>query len=65
MLATACPPLTKDPELVASMLMSAMAGVSRRLLEARAPEKEFETFRQELIIFASAYLEACSARTSV
>lgn len=65
MLATACPPLTKDPELVASMLMSAMAGVSRRLLEAWAPEKEFETFRQELIIFASAYLEACSARTSV
>lgn len=64
MLATAREPLTKDPQLVASMLQSAMAGVSRRLLESAAPEKEFETLRQELIFFAGAYLVACSAGPS-
>jgi len=63
LLATACPPLTRDGQLVASMLQGAMAGVSRRLLESRAPEKEFDTLRQELIFLVIAYLEACSART--
>jgi AcrR family transcriptional regulator len=58
MLATAPEPLAKDPELVASMLQGAMAGVSRRLLESDAPEKHFEAFRQELILFTCAYLEA-------
>jgi AcrR family transcriptional regulator len=65
MLASASESLTKDPQLVASMLASAMAGVSRRLLESRAPEKEFETLRQELVFLASAYLAACSVRASV
>jgi AcrR family transcriptional regulator len=65
MLATACEPLSRDPQLVASMLQSAMVGVSRRLLESGAPEKQFETVRQELIFLASAYLKACSARSSV
>jgi AcrR family transcriptional regulator len=65
MLATACEPLTTDPQLVASMLQSAMFGVSRRLLESAAPEKQFETVRKELIFLACAYLAACSARTSV
>lgn len=65
MLATACEPLTKDPQLVASMLQAAMAGVSRRLLESGAPENEFDTLRQELIIFVCAYLQACSARPSI
>jgi AcrR family transcriptional regulator len=61
MLETASEPLTKDPQLVASMLQGAMAGVSRRLLESGAAEKEFESFREELIVFTCAYLEACSA----
>ena len=65
MLATACEPLTTDPQLVASMLQSAMFGVNRRLLESAAPEKQFETVRKELIFLACAYLAACSARTSV
>ena len=60
MLATACEPLTKDPQLVASMLQGAMVGVSRRLLESGAPEKHLDTLRQELIFLASAYLNACS-----
>jgi len=65
MLATAPEPLTKDPQLVATMLQAAMTGVSRRLLESPTPEKQFETLRRELIFFASAYLDACSERKSV
>jgi AcrR family transcriptional regulator len=65
MLVTACEPLKTDPQLVASMLQGAMIGVSRRLLESSAPEKQFETLRQELIFLACAYLKACSARPSV
>jgi AcrR family transcriptional regulator len=60
MLASAREPLTKDPELVASMLQGAMAGISRRLLESDDPEKHFETFRQELTLFVCSYLKACS-----
>jgi AcrR family transcriptional regulator len=64
MLATAREPLTTDPQLVASVLQGTMAGVSRRLLESAAPEKQFDTFRRELIILACAYVGACSARSS-
>lgn len=63
MLSTARKPLTKDPQLVASMLQSAMTGVSRRLLESSAPEKHFDILRNELIFLVSAYLEACSTKT--
>ena len=65
MLKTAREPLATDPQLVASMLQGAMIGVSRRLLESSAPEKQFETLRQELIFLACAYLKASSARPSV
>jgi AcrR family transcriptional regulator len=65
MLETAREPLMKDPQLVASMLGGAMAGVSRRLLESGAPEKQFDALRQELIFFVCAYLEACAGRPSV
>ena len=61
MLSSASEPLARDPQLVASMLQGAMAGVSRRLLESPAPEKQLEALRQELIFFISAYLEACIA----
>jgi AcrR family transcriptional regulator len=60
MLASAREPLTKDPQLAASMLQGAMAGISRRLLESDAPEEHFESFRQELIVFACSYLKASS-----
>jgi AcrR family transcriptional regulator len=60
MLATTSDTLTKDPQLVASMVQSAMAGVSRRLLESAEPEKQVDALRQELIFFVCAYLEACS-----
>jgi AcrR family transcriptional regulator len=60
-LAGAREPLRKDPQVVASMLQSAMFGVSRRLLESSTPEKELKTMREELIYLVSTYLEACSA----
>jgi hypothetical protein len=40
MLESAREPLTRDPQLVASLLQIGMAGVSRTLLEADAPEKD-------------------------
>lgn len=64
MLASARESLQKDPQIVASMIQSAMGGVARRLLESAAPEKEFETVRHELISLVCAYLNACSARSS-
>lgn len=65
MLASAREPLAKDPEVIASMLQPAMAGVTRRLLESPAPEREFESLQRELIFFVCSYLRACSARPSV
>ncbi len=65
MLKTAREQLTTDPQLVASMLQAAMVGVSRRLLESTAPEKQFDTLRRELIFLACTYLKACSTRHSV
>ena len=58
MLSTAREPLTKDPQLVTSLVQGAMAGVSRMLLESAAPEKLVDTVRQELISLVCAYLEA-------
>jgi AcrR family transcriptional regulator len=64
MLEFARDPLTKDPQLVASLLQGAMAGVSRRLLESDSPEKEFDSLREELVFFVCGYLDACSARST-
>jgi AcrR family transcriptional regulator len=58
MLASACEPLAKDPELVAAMLQGARGGISRRLLEADAPEKQFDTLRNELNFLVRSYLAA-------
>ena len=62
MFTTASEPLTRDPQVVASMLQGVMAGVTRRLLESGAPEQEFTHLRDELIFLAGAYVEACSTR---
>ena len=64
MLKTAREQLTTDPQLVASMLQSVTVGVSRRLLESTAPEKQLDTLRRELIFLACTYLNACSMRHS-
>jgi AcrR family transcriptional regulator len=58
MLASSREPLPGDPELVASILQGAMAGIIRRLLESAAPENQFQSLQDELILFASAYLQA-------
>ena len=58
MLASSREPLPGDPELVAFILQGAMAGIIRRLLESAAPENQFQALQDELILFASAYLEA-------
>ena len=60
MLASAREPLTRDFQLVAAMLQGAMGGISRRLLEADAPEKQPEPLRQELIFLVKSYLDASS-----
>ena len=64
MLKSSPEPLLHDPQLVAEMLMSAIFGVSRRLLESAAPEKLVEPMKRELIFLACAYLKACSGRGS-
>jgi AcrR family transcriptional regulator len=64
MLTTAREQLATDPQLVASMLQGSMAGVSRRLLESTAPERQLDTLLRELIFLACAYLKACSMRPS-
>ncbi len=64
LLETAPEPLTKEPELIASMLQSMMNGVSRKLLESPAPEKHFPTMRQELLFLAEVYIQACTTSVS-
>lgn len=62
MLESSYEPLNKDPQLVASILQGAMSGVSRRLLESGAREKDFRELREELVLFACSYLRACPGR---
>lgn len=62
MLKTAKEQLATDPDLVASMLQGVMGGVSKRLLESVAPEKQFDTLRRELIFLSCVYLNACSSK---
>ena len=59
MLASASEPLSTDPALVATLLHGMMVGVSRNLLESPNPAKHLDHTRQELILAACAYVEAC------
>lgn len=60
MLCTAREPLGKDPALVATVMQSAMTGVSRRLLELPSPEAQLEAFREELVALLCGYLATCA-----
>ena len=60
MLRSSCQPLSKDPELVAWILQAAVTGVSRNMLESRAPEMRNGILHQELIAAICAYLDVCS-----
>jgi AcrR family transcriptional regulator len=59
--ATAKEGLTKDPQLVASVVLAALNGVGRRVLEADRPERVLEPLREELILLVHAYLRNCAA----
>lgn len=59
--ATAKEGLTKDPEVVASVVTAALNGISRRVLESKSPEREVEILRGELIVLVHAYLRTCNA----
>lgn len=61
---TSADSLATDPQLVASMLQAAMTGISRTILESNAPEKQVDALRQELIVAACAYLDACTVPAS-
>ncbi len=64
MLGTASEPLAGDLQNVASMLQATVGGVIRTILESGTPEKLPDGLREELILVACSYLEACSARVS-
>ena len=57
--ATAREPLTKDPEVIANAVVSALNGFSRSLLESKSPEHQLDSMREELIILVHAYLRTC------
>jgi AcrR family transcriptional regulator len=61
LLASTSDSLTKEPEIIADVLQSAMLGVGRRLVESAWPETYYESLRQELILMVCAYLKTCSA----
>jgi AcrR family transcriptional regulator len=54
--------LTEDSQIVASIVLSTMAGVSRRMLEARLREGELEAMQQGLATMVRAYLQTCGTR---
>ena len=57
--ATAKEPLAKDPEVIATVVLSAFNGVAHSLLESKSPERELEPLRDELIVLVHAYLRTC------
>jgi AcrR family transcriptional regulator len=57
--ATAKEELTKDPEVVASVVLAALNGIARRVLEAKSPERAVDPLREELIVLVHAYLHTC------
>jgi hypothetical protein len=57
--ATAREPLTKNPEIIANAVVSALNGFSRSLLESKSPELQLASMRDELTILIHAYLRTC------
>lgn len=60
MFSTAKEGISKDPEVVASVVLAALNGVSRRVLEAKSPERVVGPLREELIVLVHAYLRTCA-----
>jgi AcrR family transcriptional regulator len=61
LVATAQEGITKDPEVVASVVLGAIAGVTRRVLEAKSPERAAGPLREELLVLVEAYLLTCAS----
>lgn len=57
--ASAREPLTKDPEVIANAVVSALNGFSRSLLESKSPELLLTPMRSELNVLVHAYLRTC------
>lgn len=57
--------LAKDPEVIATIVLAALNGISRRLLEAKSPERHLEPLREELIVLVHSYLHTCIKPTRV
>jgi AcrR family transcriptional regulator len=51
--------LTKDLQLMATVLQSTIAGVKRQLLESDMPEAQFEVMQRELVSVVRSYARAC------
>ena len=51
--------LTTDPQLMATVLQSTIAGVKRQLLESDIPEAQFEVMQRELVLMVRSYVRAC------
>ena len=64
MLASSPQPLAKEPALIASLLQGAMAGVTRRILEASLSPKEIGALRVELIASMCAYVRSCMVEST-
>ncbi len=61
LLATAAEGIVKDPALAATVIIAAMNGISRRLLEDKHPERQLPVLRVELLALVHAYLLTCTA----
>lgn len=51
--------LAKDPTVVASVVLAALNGISRRILESPSPEQTMESLRDELLVLVHGYLSTC------
>jgi AcrR family transcriptional regulator len=54
--------LTKDLQLMATVLQSTIAGLKRQLLESDMPEAQFEVMQRELVLVVRSYVRACVGR---
>jgi AcrR family transcriptional regulator len=54
--------LTKDLQLMATVLQSTIAGLKRQLLESDMPEAQFEVMQRELVWVVRSYVRACVGR---
>jgi AcrR family transcriptional regulator len=54
--------LTKDLQLMATVLQSTIAGLKRQLLESDMPEAQFEVMQRELVLVVRSYVRSCVGR---